>query len=110
LTSQNLIGSQVRNDQDQSLGSVSEAIFEPNTNKIAYLVIARGGFLGIGRKHVLVPFAKFRITAALTTLVLKVSKEIIANAPEVTSRQLSTPTAFNDNKQQIDQYWDKQPA
>jgi hypothetical protein len=68
------------------------------------LIVARGGFLGIGEKHIAVPFMKFKITGDLDTLVLNVSKDAMDKAPQVDPTKFTTPTTFNDQKQQIDGY------
>lgn len=67
------------------------------------MIIARGGFLGIGRDYAAVPWQHFRATAALNALVLNVPKDALENAPQVYPNLGST--AFEQARPQIDQYW-----
>ena len=45
--SDELIGTDVRSAQGDALGSVEDLVMSPQTGKIAYMVVARGGIFGI---------------------------------------------------------------
>jgi sporulation protein YlmC with PRC-barrel domain len=103
--SDQLLEADVRNPGNDALGSVHDLIMDPQTGKIAYLVIARGGIFGFEAKYVPVPWADFKITGNMSLLVLDTSKAAMDAAPEVTDDQFTAPSHFENESQKIDAYW-----
>lgn len=84
----------VKSSQDENLGEIEEILVEPQTGKIQYVVLGRGGFLGIGEKHVAVPWEALSLQAE-NQFTLNVDKDRLKSAPTLESRsdysQLSQP-------------------
>jgi sporulation protein YlmC with PRC-barrel domain len=103
--SDELLGTDVRDPQNEALGSIEDLVMNPQTGKIAYLAIASGGIFGIGEKYVLVPWEDFKISPNVNMLVLDTSKSVLAAAPQLNKRQFTTGGQFDQESQRADAYW-----
>jgi len=81
-----LIGADVENRQGEDLGDVTDVVIDPQNGRVAYAVLAFGGFLGLGEKYFAVPFAALTPAAGerpgdRERYILNVDQERLKNAP-----------------------------
>lgn len=83
VLSSRLIGTNVRNKQDESVGEIEDLVIE-NGKTITALVIGVGGFLGLGERYVAVDPASVVLTRVddnTWRAVIDTNKENLKNAP-----------------------------
>jgi sporulation protein YlmC with PRC-barrel domain len=81
LTATTIIGDNVYNLEDESLGEIKDIMLDIRNGRIEYVVIEFGGFLGIGEKFFAVPFRALTIDTTRHAFVLDQSKEVLKKAP-----------------------------
>jgi sporulation protein YlmC with PRC-barrel domain len=70
-----LIGKEVRNSQNESLGKVSDLIVSLDSGRVPYAIIAHGGALGVGRTKTAVPLNDLQCSADHKTVMLSATKD-----------------------------------
>src|SRR5215813_749933 len=70
LSTETLLGSNVKNPQGQDVGDLKHLILDPHTGRVMYAVVAIGGFLGIGEKTVVMPWNALEVARDGKSLVL----------------------------------------
>lgn len=81
LTSTTIVGDNVYNFQNESLGEIKDIMLDLERGKIEYVVIEYGGFLGIGEKYFAVPFEALTLDPSRHAFILDQPKEVLENAP-----------------------------
>ena len=95
LSASSIMGTTVRNAQDENIGDIKELMIDPASGDVRYAVLDFGGFLGVGNKLFAVPFTAFQVDRENEKFVLNVDKETLKNAegfdqnnwPDFTDRQ-----------------------
>ena len=76
-----LIGMDVKNAQNEKLGTIKDIAFDIHTGRIAYAVLSTGGVLGIGDKLVAIPTSAFQTSTDEKFLVLNADKQKLETTP-----------------------------
>lgn len=94
-----LIGSDVRNAQDENLGNIKDLIIDVTNDRVYYAIVSFGGFLGLGDKLFAYPVGAFRQVGNDDKVILNVAKERLKNAPGFDSKEypdFNTPKYRNE--------------
>ncbi len=56
-----IVGSNVINDSNETIGKIDDLLVDP-TNKVLFAILSVGGFLGMGKDLVAIPFNTLQVT------------------------------------------------
>lgn len=76
-----LLGNDVYNRDDDSLGDIKEFMIDMASGRIAYAVLSFGGLLGMGDKLFAVPWAALKLDTENKRFTLDVPKDALKDAP-----------------------------
>jgi sporulation protein YlmC with PRC-barrel domain len=76
-----LIGDHVHNLKDEHLGEIKEIMLDMRSGKVAYVVMASGGLLGIGEKLFAVPWQALTLDTVNHRMTMNMDRAKIEAAP-----------------------------
>ncbi len=74
-------GETVVNTQGETIGEIEEIMLDVRGGRIAYAVLAVGGFLGVAEKYFAIPWHAFTMDTDNHRFILDVDKERLSKAP-----------------------------
>jgi sporulation protein YlmC with PRC-barrel domain len=101
----NITGTDVRNMEDENLGSVSDVVIDPESGTAAYVIVARGGFLGMGEDHYAIPWDEVRATPGLEMIVVNRTAAELDEAPAIDPDRFRNPEMMMDERRTTDEFW-----
>ena len=81
--SDNMIGREVKNLQNQKLGEVTDLALDMENGRVVTVIVSYGGFLGLGEKMVGVPAGAFTNLQESGALLLNMTRKNFEAAPEL---------------------------
>jgi sporulation protein YlmC with PRC-barrel domain len=103
---EDVIGSDVRNAQDEDLGDIEDVVLDPESGNVSYVIVSTGGFFGIGDEDVAVPWEHLHVTPRLGTFVLPVEQVVLEQAPSSDyDGMIDEQQTGSINTDAIDSYW-----
>ena len=76
-----VIGADVRNQQDENLGDIKDLVLDVSNGHVRYAVVSFGGWLGIGDKLFAVPMSALQQVNNKEEFTMNVTKDQMKNAP-----------------------------
>jgi hypothetical protein len=77
-----LCGDSIVNLKDETLGTVSEILLDIGIGRIAYAVMATGGFMGMGERLYAIPWRALSVDRVRHCLVLDGDAALLDRAPD----------------------------
>lgn len=99
-----IIGAELRTPDDSTLGEIEDVVLDSKRQTIAYVLVSRGGFLGLGKELIAARWSDLRATDDHEIYVLDVSPEAFAAAPKMERRNFEESSG-QDWRNSLDQYW-----
>lgn len=81
VSASKIIGESVVNRENEDLGKIHELVIDAKEGRLAYAVLASGGFMGMGHKLFAMPWKAFEFANTEDKLILDVNKEKLKAAP-----------------------------
>jgi len=81
VASDRVEGTQVRRSDGTKVGTVERLMIDKTSGKVAYAVLTFGGFMGVGAKHIPVPWDRMKYSVALDAYEINLSDEELSRAP-----------------------------
>ena len=61
MDSKDLIGMKVTTPDDKRVGEIDQLVVNMNDGKVSHVIVGTGGLLGVGERHVVVPWSQVKI-------------------------------------------------
>lgn len=81
IASDRIEGTSVRRASGDRIGKIERVMLDKSSGKVAYAVLSFGGFLGIGNKHLPIPWARLTYNRKLDAYELDLTDEELRKAP-----------------------------
>lgn len=108
MSASSMVKDYVRNRMDEEVGSIKEIMIDVPTGRVAYAVLAVGGFLGMGERLFAIPWNTLTLDEDRQCFVMDVDKHRLDNAPGFDKN--NWPDMANDSwSTSVNTYW-RDPA
>lgn len=81
LSAGTLMGDRFRNPGGDDLGTLEEIVLDLDRGRIAYAVLASGGFLGLGDRYFAIPWDMISVDTEEKELVVDLDRDRLEDAP-----------------------------
>ena len=81
VASDRVEGTLVRRSDGTKIGTIERLMIDKVSGKVAYAVLSFGGFMGVGVKHIPVPWDRMKYGVSLDAYEVNLSDEELSRAP-----------------------------
>jgi hypothetical protein len=101
IASDRVEGTAVRRPKGDKIGSIERLMVDKVSGKVAYAVLSFGGFLGIGHKHLPIPWSLLNYNVELDAYELDIADDVLRKAP---SSEQNSEFDFGDRMEEARLY------
>ena len=76
-----VLGMPIRNEQGREVGEIDNLLIDTRDGRISHVVISVGGFMGLGEKNVVVPWADLKVASEGKRSVATLEQAKLDSAP-----------------------------
>jgi sporulation protein YlmC with PRC-barrel domain len=81
IASDRVEGTPVRRSNGEKIGTIQRLMIDKRSGKVVYAVLSFGGFIGLGQKHLPIPWAMLKYDVDRGAYQLDLSDEELSRAP-----------------------------
>jgi sporulation protein YlmC with PRC-barrel domain len=109
-TANQVVGTDIENMSGETIGEIDQMVIDADHGQIAYVLLAKGGFLGFGEEWLPVPFGALTWSQDKTNFTLNVPESELQKMQFLPKENLPTQVKVSDLKTlyerfQITPYW-----
>lgn len=109
-TANQVVGTDIENMLGETIGEIDQMVIDADHGQVAYVLLARGGFLGFGEEWLPVPFGALSWSQDGKNFTLNVAEPELQKMESLPKENLPTQVKVNDLKTlyerfQVTPYW-----
>ncbi len=90
ISAEKVSGTEVFNPSGENLGEVRDVMLDKRSGRVAYAIMAFGGFAGLGRNYFPLPWSTLHYDTAKEGYVVDLSKDLLKAAPNYAAEEMPT--------------------
>lgn len=87
IASDRVEGTPVRRPGGDKIGKIERVMIDKISGKVAYAVLSFGGFLGLGEKHLPIPWERLKYNPDLENYEIEITDQELKSAPSHEANQ-----------------------
>ena len=99
IASDRVEGTPVRRSDGEKIGTIERVMIDKLSGNVAYAVLSFGGFLGMGQKHLPIPWTRLHYDPTLGAYQLDLTEEELKRAP---SFEANAEFDWGDRSREVD--------
>ncbi len=93
-----VLGHSVHDVVNENIGTIKDVFIDADSNRPIFVVLATGGFLGIGSDHIVLPWHTLEFNTNSHDIKLTIDRHALKNAPDLDIEKLSNADSEEADK------------